>query len=374
MHGGASGERSPGAGPGGKQPATVAVVRGCRWALVVLALGGGATLHRPRRRGGGRLARQSIGPHRSKLGTDGSNILEAMANQQPPPEWPLRVEVQPAPGWVRIPHDPRPQGRFLKYDPCARVAQQLIRAGQVNKLMLRSTTEFLRRMSLDNLTNLWLGTFIEAPSPEAMLISTMVVLPPVKTPMLPDKDEVDYEELRRRAATKKVQGESDHDVQLVELPWGRGFRSLVASAPRSRSDGRGHDEHRVPDQIPCHAKHDLRSRTGPSDCRRPNRAVDRRHRPHGQHDHRLRRSVGLAAEEAAADLSGRGPEGIGSAARLSATASIRNGRGGSGPTTSTLRRALSCLTCPQWKGWTAPSASTAPAPSDPTRHTRRDQL
>ena len=52
--------------------------------------------------------------------------------------------------------------------------------------MLRSTTEFLRRMSLDNLTNLWLGTFIEAPSPEAMRISTLVVLPPVETPMVPD--------------------------------------------------------------------------------------------------------------------------------------------------------------------------------------------
>jgi hypothetical protein len=157
-----------------------------------------------------------------------------MANQQPPPEWPLRVEVQPAPGWVRIPHDPRPQGRFLKYDPCARVAQQLIRAGQVNKLMLRSTTEFLRRMSLDNLTNLWLGTFIEAPSPAAMLISTMVVLPPVETPILPDKDEVDYDELRRRAATKKVQGESDHEVELVELPWGRGYRARSRRPP-------GHD-------------------------------------------------------------------------------------------------------------------------------------
>ena len=145
-----------------------------------------------------------------------------MANRQPLPEWPLRVEVQLAPGWVRIPHDPRPQGRFLKSDPCARVAHQLIRAGQVNKLMLRSTTEYLRRMSLDNLTNLWLGTFIEAPSPEAMLIATMVVLPPVETPMLPNKAEVDYEELRRRAATKKIEGESDHDVQPVELPWGRG--------------------------------------------------------------------------------------------------------------------------------------------------------
>jgi hypothetical protein len=135
--------------------------------------------------------------------------------------------VHPAPGWVRIPRDPRPRGRFLRYDPCARVAQQLIRAGQVNKLMLRSTTEFLRRMSLDNLMNLWLGTFIEAPSPEAMLISTMVVLPPVESPMLPHRrGEVDYEELRRRAATKKIQGESDHAVQVVELPWGRGYRSL----------------------------------------------------------------------------------------------------------------------------------------------------
>ena len=156
-----------------------------------------------------------------------SNTLEAMTNQQPLPAWPLRVEVQPASGSVRIPHDPRPQGRFLKYDPSARVAQQLIRAGQVNKLMLRSTTEFLRRMALDNMTNLWQGTFIEAPSPEAMLISTMVVLPPVETPMVPDgQGEVDYGKLRRQRGTKKIQGESDHQVQLVELPWGRGYRSL----------------------------------------------------------------------------------------------------------------------------------------------------
>jgi hypothetical protein len=97
----------------------------------------------------------------------------------------------------------------------------------VNKLMLRSTIEFLRRMSLDNLTNLWLGAFIEAPSPEAMLISTMVVFPPVEAPILPNSQgEVDYEELGRRAATKKIPGESDHAVQPVEFPWGRGYRSL----------------------------------------------------------------------------------------------------------------------------------------------------
>jgi hypothetical protein len=143
--------------------------------------------------------------------------------------------VQLAPGWVRIPHDPRAQGRFLRYDLCARVAQQLIRAGQVNKRILRSTTEYLRRMSRDNMTNLWLGAFIDAPSPEAMLISTMVVMPPVQTPMLPHtQGEVDYEELRRRVATKKIQGESDHSVQPVEFPWGRGYRSF-SQRPR------GHD-------------------------------------------------------------------------------------------------------------------------------------
>jgi hypothetical protein len=95
-----------------------------------------------------------------------------MANHPPLPEWPVRVEVHPAPGWVRIPHDPRPQGRFI-----------------------------------------------------------MVVLPPVETPMSPhSQGEVDYEELRRRAATKKIQGESDHAVQLVEFPWGRGYRSLSRRA------------------------------------------------------------------------------------------------------------------------------------------------
>jgi hypothetical protein len=80
-------------------------------------------------------------------------------------------------------------------------------------------------MSLDNLANLWLGTFIEAPSPQAMLISTMVVMPPVETPTL-SHGEVDYEELRQRVARKKTQGQSDPVVQLVEFPWGRGFRSL----------------------------------------------------------------------------------------------------------------------------------------------------
>jgi hypothetical protein len=154
-------------------------------------------------------------------------IVEVMANQQPLPEWPVRVEVQLAPKWVRIPNDPRPQGRFLKYDPCGRVAQQLIRAGQVNKLMLGSSTEYLRRMSVDNLTNLWLGAFIEALSPESILISTLVVLPPVETAMTPHgQGEVDYEELRRRAATKNTQGEFDRAVQPVEFPWGRGYRSL----------------------------------------------------------------------------------------------------------------------------------------------------
>ena len=173
--------------------------------------------------------------------------------------------MQPAAGWVRIPRDPCLQGRFLKYDPCARVAQQLIRAAQVNKLMLRSTTEFLRRMSLDNLTNLWLGTFIEAPSPEAMCISTMVALPPVETPkVVPDSQgEVDYEELRRRAATKKIQGESDHQVQLVKLPLGSRLSIVIAATSRPRSDGQGHDDHRVHGQGPGHPQHDLRSRTGP---------------------------------------------------------------------------------------------------------------
>jgi hypothetical protein len=114
------------------------------------------------------------------------------------------VEVQPAPGWIRVPHDPRPRGRFLTRDPCAEVAQQLIRAGQVNKLMLRSTTEYIRRMSTDNVMNVWLGMFIEAPSPQAMFITNMVIFPPVETPMVANSQgEVDYEELRCRAEEKK---------------------------------------------------------------------------------------------------------------------------------------------------------------------------
>jgi hypothetical protein len=149
-----------------------------------------------------------------------------MAKQKPLPEWPVGVEVQPAPGRVRIPHDPRPQGRFVKQDPCAEVAQQLIRAGQVNKLMLRSTTAYIRRMSTDNVMNLWLGTFIEAPSPQAMFITNMVVFPPVETPMVANRQgEIGYEELRRRAEEKKRNDEPDHDVQVVEFPWGRGYRS-----------------------------------------------------------------------------------------------------------------------------------------------------
>jgi hypothetical protein len=106
------------------------------------------------------------------------------------------------------------------------VAQQLIRAGQVNKLLLRSTTEYIRRMSVDNLTNLWLGTFIEAPSPQAMFIANMVVFPPVETPIAVGRGgEIDYEELRRRAETKKHDDESDHDVQVADFSWGRGYRS-----------------------------------------------------------------------------------------------------------------------------------------------------
>lgn len=153
-------------------------------------------------------------------------IVDDMAKQQPLPQWPVGVDIQPAPGWVRIPRDPRPQGRFLKHDPCADVAQQLIRAGQVNKLMLRSTTDYIRRMSVDNLANLWLGTFIEAPSPQAMFIANMVVFPPVETPVAAGRrGEIDYEELRRRAETKKHDDESDHDVQAVGFSWGRGYRS-----------------------------------------------------------------------------------------------------------------------------------------------------
>jgi hypothetical protein len=69
-----------------------------------------------------------------------------------------------------------------------------------------------------------------------MLISTMVVLPPVETPMLSDNVEVDFEELGRRAATKKIEGESDRDVQPVELPWGRGYRSL-SRRPHGQEQG-----------------------------------------------------------------------------------------------------------------------------------------
>jgi hypothetical protein len=149
-----------------------------------------------------------------------------MAKQKPLPQWPVGVDIQPAPGWVRIPHDPRPQGGFRKHDPCAEVAQQLIRAGQVDKRMLRSTTDYLRRMSVDNVVSLWLGTFIEAPSPQAMFISNMLVLPPVETPLVASRQgEIDYDELRRRAETKKQDDESDHDVQVVDYPWGRGYRS-----------------------------------------------------------------------------------------------------------------------------------------------------
>jgi hypothetical protein len=149
-----------------------------------------------------------------------------MAKQKPLPEWPVGVEVQLAPGWIRIPHDPRPQGRFVAHDPSAEVAHQLIRAGQVNKLMLRSTTAYIRRMSTDNVMNLWLGAFIEAPSPQAMFITNMVVFPPVETPMVANRQgEIDYAELRRRAEEKKRDDESDHDVQVVDFAWGHGYRS-----------------------------------------------------------------------------------------------------------------------------------------------------
>jgi hypothetical protein len=163
-----------------------------------------------------------------------------MARQKPLPQWPVGVEIKPAPGWVRIPPDPRPQGRFLKHDPCAEVAQQLIRAGQVNKLMLRSTTEYLRRMSTDNVMNLWLGTFIEAPSPQAMFITNLVVFPPVETPIAASREGgIDYEELRCRAETKKHDDESDHDVQGVDFPWGRGYRSSWTRPGRQHSTENG---------------------------------------------------------------------------------------------------------------------------------------
>lgn len=163
-----------------------------------------------------------------------------MAKQKPLPEWPVGVEIKPPPGWVRVPPDPRPQGRFLKHDPCAEVAQQLIRAGQVNKLMLRSTTEYLRRMSTDNMMNLWLGAFIEAPSPQAMFITNLVVFPPVETPIAASRQgEIDYAELRRRAETKKYDDESDHDVQGVDFPWGRGYRSSWTRPGRRDSTENG---------------------------------------------------------------------------------------------------------------------------------------
>lgn len=173
-------------------------------------------------------------------GLDASRIVDGMAKQQPLPQWPVGVDIQPAPGWVRIPPDPRPQGRFLKHDPCADVAQQLIRAGQVNKLLLRSTTEYIRRMSVDNLANLWLGTFIEAPSPQAMFIASMVVFPPVQAPLAAGRQgDIDYEELRRRAETKKHDDESDHDVQVADFPWGRGYRSSWTRPGRQHSAENG---------------------------------------------------------------------------------------------------------------------------------------
>jgi hypothetical protein len=166
--------------------------------------------------------------------------VDGMAKQKPLPEWPVGVEIKPAPGWVRIPRDPRPRGRFVKHDPCAEVAQQLIRAGQVNKLMLRSTTEYLRRMSADNVMNLWLGTFIEAPSPQAMFITNLVVFPPVETPIAASRQgEMDYEQLRRRAEEKKHDDEPDHDVQDVDFAWGRGYRSSWTRPGRQHSTENG---------------------------------------------------------------------------------------------------------------------------------------
>jgi hypothetical protein len=166
--------------------------------------------------------------------------VDGMAKQKPLPEWPVGVEIKPAPGWVRIPRDPRPRGRFVKHDPCAEVAQQLIRAGQVNKLMLRSTTEYLRRMSADNVMNLWLGTFIEAPSPQAMFITNLVVFPPVETPIAASRQgEIDYEQLRRRAEEKKHDDEPDHDVQDVDFAWGRGYRSSWTRPGRQHSAENG---------------------------------------------------------------------------------------------------------------------------------------
>ena len=60
-------------------------------------------------------------------------------------------------------------------------------------------------MSTDNVMNLWLGTFIEAPSPQVMFITNLVVFPPVKTPIAASgQGEIDYEVLRRRAETKST--------------------------------------------------------------------------------------------------------------------------------------------------------------------------
>jgi len=128
-----------------------------------------------------------------------------------------------------------------------------------------------------------------------MFITNLVVFPPVKTPIAASgQGEIDYEELRRRAETKKYDDESDHDVQGVYFAWGRGYRSSWLRPGRQRST-ENDDERGVPGRFPGRGKHHLRVQRRPGP-RRPNRKSPYGHRHQGRHHDPLPSLTWLSAE------------------------------------------------------------------------------
>ncbi|HET6966189.1 MAG TPA: hypothetical protein VFH58_15540 [Acidimicrobiales bacterium] len=137
----------------------------------------------------------------------------------------LNVSLELPEGWIEL---PAPGGRgkgLLRRDPFEALARQLVSSGAVIKPLLRPTASYLERVASADPGALKVATLVRAPSREEHTFVTFAVF---GGPLVA---EAPLEEMATRRGDER---ESEHEVEPVDLPWGRAAR---ATYTRDRMDG-----------------------------------------------------------------------------------------------------------------------------------------
>ncbi len=128
-------------------------------------------------------------------------------------------------GWVELPSpSDRPAG-LLRRNPYETIARRLVASGAVIKPLTAATAAYLERIATADPGVLAIATFVRALNREEHTFVTVAVFPGPRVGSAP---------LSELAARRADGRESEHQVEMVELPWGRAAR---ASFTRSRLQG-----------------------------------------------------------------------------------------------------------------------------------------